>query len=203
VRARYERDEVEAILDDGFLCHVTCAVDGQPCVIPMIYVRLGSELVVHGSSGNRALRALDSGAEAAISVMHCDGLIAARSAFHHSVNYRSVVIYGQARELVGPEKDKALSAFLHVIAPGRETDCRPPNDEELRRTMVLAIPLDEASAKVRGGGPAEEEGDWDLPYWAGVIPLTTTRGTPIACERLAHGIELPEYLDRPRAPART
>ena len=202
IRAAYGMQTVEAVLDDGFLCHVACALDGQACVIPMIYARLGSELLLHGSTGNRVLRALCDGAEATVSVMHCDGLIVARSAFHHSVNYRSVVVYGQARELFGPEKDKALTAFVEVVAPGRVDDCRAPNEEELRRTLVLAIPLDEASAKLRSGGPLEEEDDWDLPYWAGVVPLVTTRGTPVPCERLAPGIELPAYLDRTGAPPR-
>ena len=202
IRAAYGRAAVEEILDDGFLCHVACAVDGQAFVIPMVYARLGSELLLHGSTGNRVLRALRAGVEATVSVMHCDGLIVARSAFHHSVNYRSVIVYGQARELAGPEKLKALTAFVEVVAPGRSADCRPPNEEELARTLVLAIPLDEASAKVRPGGPLEEEDDWDLPYWAGVVPLVTTRGTPAPCERLARGVELPAYLDRTGDPPR-
>jgi len=202
IRADYAPGTVESILDAGFVCHVACAVDGAAFVIPMIYARLGEELLLHGSTGNRVMRVLQSGAIATVSVMHCDGLVLSRSAFHHSVNYRSVTIYGQARELEGPEKDKALSAFVEVVAPGRSDDCRPPNAEELRRTMVLAIPLAEASAKHRNQGPLEEEDDWDLPYWAGVVPLETTRGAPIPCERLAAGAELPAYLDRPGAPLR-
>ncbi len=201
-RADYARSTVESVLDDGFLCHVACAVDGQAYLIPMVYARLGSELLLHGSTGNRVLRALRDGAEASISVMHCDGLILSRSAFHHSVNYRSVVIYGRARELSGPEKDQALAAFVEQVAPGRSADCRPPNEQELRRTMVLAIPLAEASAKLRPGGPAEEDEDWELPYWAGVVPLLTIRGTPIPCERLAPGTALPKYLDLGGEPVR-
>jgi nitroimidazol reductase NimA-like FMN-containing flavoprotein (pyridoxamine 5'-phosphate oxidase superfamily) len=201
-RARYERETIEAILDDGFLCHVACAVDGQALVIPMVYVRIGNDLIVHGSSGNRVLRVLAAGVEATVSVMLCDGLIAARSAFHHSVNYRSVTLYGCGREILGPEKDAALSALVEIVAPGRTADCRAPSESELRRTLVLAVPLDEASAKVRSEGPAEEDGDWDLDHWAGVIPLVTTRARPQPCARLAPGTPLPAYLDLEGAPAR-
>ena len=195
IRARYERETIEAILDDGFLCHVACTVDGQALVIPMVYVRMGNDLVVHGSTGNRVLRVLAAGAEATISVMLCDGLVAARSAFHHSVNYRSVTVYGRAREVLGGEKDAALSALVEIIA-------RAPSESELRRTLVLAVPLDEASAKVRSEGPAEEDGDWDLDHWAGVIPLVTSRSQPQPCARLAPGTPLPAYLDLAGAPAR-
>jgi nitroimidazol reductase NimA-like FMN-containing flavoprotein (pyridoxamine 5'-phosphate oxidase superfamily) len=126
--------------------------------------------------------------------MLCDGIILARWAFHHSVNYRSVAVYGHARDLAGQEKLEALDAFVDKAVPGRIGDARPANEDELRRTLVLAIPLAEASAKLRSGGPAEEDEDWELPFWAGVIPLETVRGAPIDCERLAPGIELPKYL---------
>jgi nitroimidazol reductase NimA-like FMN-containing flavoprotein (pyridoxamine 5'-phosphate oxidase superfamily) len=202
IRARYERQSIAAILDDAFLCHVACAVDGHAVVIPMVYVRIGDEVIVHGSSGNRVLRAIAAGAEATLSVMLCDGLVAARSAFHHSVNYRSVTVYGRAREVLGGEKDAALAALVEIVAPGRMADCRAPSESELRRTLVLALPLDEASAKVRAEGPGEEDGDWDLPFWAGVIPLRTTRGRPQPCARLAPGTPLPAYLELEGAPAR-
>ncbi|MCA9512534.1 MAG: pyridoxamine 5'-phosphate oxidase family protein, partial [Myxococcales bacterium] len=170
-RAAYERDVVRAIADDALLCHVACAVDGAAHQIPIFFARMGDELVLHGSTGNRVLRALRDGAEATIGIALCDGLVLARSAFHHSVNYRSVVAYGRARELAGAEKLAALECLIEKVAPGRWRDTRPPNDEELRRTLVLAVPLGEASAKVRTGGPLEEDEDWELPHWAGVVPL--------------------------------
>jgi len=193
-RATYERAEIEAIVDEALICHVACAVDGVAQLIPIFYARRGSELVLHGSNGNRVLRALRDGAEATLSIMLCDGLILARSAFHHSVNYRSVVVYGRARELEGAEKLDALACLIDKVAPGRSGDTRPPNAEELRRTLVLAVPLDEASAKKRSGGPLEEEEDWELPHWAGVVPLRTVIGAPIPCERLAPSVPLPDYL---------
>ena len=202
IRADYDAATIRAIVDDGLLCHVACAVDGQAFVIPMVYVRVGDELVLHGSTGNRVLRALQGGALATVSITHCDGLVLARSAFHHSVNYRSVTVYGRARELAGDEKDRALTAFVEAVVPGRSQQCRPPNADELRRTLVLAIPLDEASSKWRAQGPLEEDGDWELPYWAGVVPLATSRGEAVACERLSPGVSMPEGLDRPGEPVR-
>jgi nitroimidazol reductase NimA-like FMN-containing flavoprotein (pyridoxamine 5'-phosphate oxidase superfamily) len=195
-RASYSRADIDAVLDDALLCHVGCVQNGHAIMIPMVFATLGDELLIHGSTGNRVLRAIRDGAEATVSVMLCDGIIVARSAFHHSVNYRSVAVYGKARELAGQEKLDALDAFVDKAVPGRIGDARPANAAELKRTMVLAIPLAEASAKLRSGGPAEEDDDWELPYWAGVIPLEMRRGTPIDCERLAPGISRPKYLSR-------
>jgi nitroimidazol reductase NimA-like FMN-containing flavoprotein (pyridoxamine 5'-phosphate oxidase superfamily) len=195
IRPCYDRREVDAVHDEAFVCYVACAHEGQAYLIPMAYARLGDELLIHGSSANRVLRLLRDGAEATVSVMLLDGLVLARVAFHTSVNYRSVVVYGRAREITErSEKSEALRVIVEHAQPGRWEDVRPPNEQEFARTMVLAIPLAEASAKLRVGGPAEEEEDWELPGWAGVVPLRTVRVEPVACERLAPGTPLPGYL---------
>jgi len=192
-RACYERERIEAILDEAFVCHVACAHAGEAWLVPMAYARRGDELLLHGSPGNRVLRALRDGAEATVSVMVVDGLVLARAAFHTSVNYRCVIVYGRARELTEPvDREDALRTLVEHAQPGRWRDVRPPSAQELRRTLVLALPLHEA--KIRSGGPAEEQGDWDLPGWAGVVPLQTVRGEPVPCERLAPGVGLPGYL---------
>src|SRR3954452_10120053 len=165
-RAVYDKSEVYAILDEGFLCHVGFAIDSQPYVIPTGYARLGDEIFIHGSAASRMLRALGDGVDVCVTVTLIDGFVLSRSAFHHSMNYRSVVMLGRARVLVDPvEKMIALRRLTNHILPGRFEEVRPPSDAELRGTMVLALPLDEVSAKIRKGPPVEEEYDIPLPVW--------------------------------------
>jgi nitroimidazol reductase NimA-like FMN-containing flavoprotein (pyridoxamine 5'-phosphate oxidase superfamily) len=192
-RGVYDRDTVNRILDEGFLCHVGFIVDGQPYVIPTSYGRAGDMLYVHGSAASRMLRNLDRGIPVCVTVTLLDGLVLARSVFNHSMNYRSVVILGTATLISNPEeKLAALLALSQHILPGRWDDSRQPNEKELKATSVLRIPIEEFSAKVRVGPPIDDEPDYTFPTWAGVIPLETTVGTPIRDERCQR--ELPEYL---------
>src|SRR5687768_18613937 len=165
--------------------------------MPTIHARAGDTLYIHGSNASRTLRALKDGSEACIVVTLLDGLVLARSAFNRSMNYRSVMVFGAVREVTDPdEKWQAQRALVEHVVPGRSADARMPNDKELRQTTILAIPLDEASAKVRAGAPIDEEEDYDLPTWAGVIPLPTVPQPPIDDPRLLPGIEAPEYARR-------
>lgn len=190
-RGTYDRAAIHAILDEGFICHVGFVVDGAPAVIPTAYGRAGETLYIHGSAGNRMLRNITSG-EACVSVTLVDGLVMARSAFHHSINYRSVVIYGAARQVTDPEeKMAALRCISDHIAPGRWAEVREPNEKELAVTNVVAIPLNEVSAKVRTGPPADDDEDHALDVWAGVLPLSLTAGTPVRDEQLRDGIPVP------------
>ena len=185
-RAIYSREEVYAILDEGFVCHVGFVYDGQPYVIPTNYARRGDELVIHGSPASRMLCALESGGDVCVTVTLVDGFVLARSAFHHSLNYRSVVILGKVREVSDPaEKLDALRCFTNHVAPGRWDEVRRPTAQELEATEVLALPLTEMSAKVRRGPPVDDELDRALPVWAGVVPLRAVPGTPIAVDDLA------------------
>jgi uncharacterized protein len=195
-RGVYDQTEVYAILDEGFLCHVGFAIDGQPYVIPTGYARLGDEIFIHGSAASRMLRALGDGVDVCVTVTLVDGLVLSRSAFHHSMNYRSVVMLGRARVLADPmEKMIAMRRFTNHILPGRFEEVRPPSDAELKATMVLALPLQEVSAKIRKGPPVEDEGDIDRPVWAGVVPLRGQLGTPEPMDDLVPGV--PE-IDRTR-----
>jgi nitroimidazol reductase NimA-like FMN-containing flavoprotein (pyridoxamine 5'-phosphate oxidase superfamily) len=179
-RASYDVDTIHAILDEALICHAGFAVDGKPVVIPTIHWRDGDRLYVHGSQASHMLRNLRNGIDACVTVTLLDGLVMARSAFHHSMNYRSVVIFGTAVEVTDrEEKLRALERLVEHIAPGRSLEVRPPNESELRQTMVLSLPISEASAKIRTGGPVDDEEDYALPVWAGVIPLTLMRGEPI------------------------
>jgi len=192
-RGVYDRETLNRILDEGFLCHVGFVVDGQPFVIPTSYGRDGDTLYIHGSAASRMLRNLDKGAPVCITVTLLDGLVLARSVFNHSMNYRSVVILGTATLITNPEeKLAALLILSEHILPGRWADARQPNEKELKATSVLRIPIDEFSAKVRIGPPIDDEPDYTFPTWAGVIPLETAVGTPIRDERCER--ELPEYL---------
>jgi len=192
-RGVYDRDTINRILDEGFLCHVGFLADGQPFVIPTSYGRNGNVLYVHGSAASRMLRNLDRGIPVCITVTLLDGLVLARSVFNHSMNYRSVVILGTATLIDNPEeKLAALLALSEHILPGRWDDSRQPNEKELKATAVLRIPIEEFSAKVRVGPPIDDEPDYTFPTWAGVIPLQMTVGTPIRDERCER--ELPEYL---------
>jgi nitroimidazol reductase NimA-like FMN-containing flavoprotein (pyridoxamine 5'-phosphate oxidase superfamily) len=194
-RGKYERETVLAILDAGFVCHVGFSVDGQPYVIPTNYGRSGDTIYLHGSAASRMLRTLSEGVPVSVTVTHVDGLVLARSAFHHSVNYRSVVILGTARLVSDPtEKMEALRLFTEHIMKGRWDEIRWPTEQEMKGTTVLALPLEEVSAKVRVGGPVDDEEDYSLPVWAGVLPLTTTTNAPIPDTRLKEGTPVPNYI---------
>ncbi len=194
-RGKYERDTVFAILDEGFVCHVGFSVDGQPYVIPTNYGRLGDTLYLHGSAASRMLRTLSEGVSMSVTVTHVDGLVLARSAFHHSVNYRSVVILGTARLVSDPaEKMEALRVFTEHVMKGRWDDVRQPTEQELKATTVLALPLEEVSAKVRTGGPVDDEEDYALPVWAGVLPLETSVKEPVPDPQRKSDQPIPAYL---------
>jgi nitroimidazol reductase NimA-like FMN-containing flavoprotein (pyridoxamine 5'-phosphate oxidase superfamily) len=195
-RGVYDKAEVYAILDEGFICHVGFAIDGQPYVIPTGYARLEDEIFLHGSAASRMLRALGDGLDVCVTVTLVDGFVLSRSAFHHSINYRSVVMLGRARVLSEPaEKLIAMRAFTDHILPGRWEEVRQPSDQELKSTLVLALPLEEVSAKVRKGPPIEDEIDIPRPTWAGVVPLRGQLGEPIPMDDLPAGVPL---LDRAR-----
>jgi uncharacterized protein len=193
-RGSYGRELIDRILDEGFICHVGFAVDGRPFVIPTGYARVGDRLIVHGSQASRMLRTLGQGIDVCVTVTLIDGLVLARSAFHHSMNYRSVVVFGNARLIDDPdEKLAALRALSEHMIPGRWDDVREPNERELQLTTVLSLPLTEASAKVRTGPPLDDEEDYDLPVWAGVIPLRLVADMPIGDARLRPNSEAPRY----------
>jgi len=196
-RASYERATIESILDAAIVSHVgTVAAAGHPAVIPTLHARDGDSLYIHGSAASPTLRRARE-AEVCLSATLVDGLVLARSAVHHSVNYRSVVVYGRPDAVEGAsEKEHALRLFTEKIVPGRWDDVRPPTAQELKATGVLRLPLDEASAKVREGGPMDDEDDYALPVWAGIVGLRLTRGDPQADDRLLPGVELPGYLER-------
>ena len=188
-RGVYDKAQVHAILDEGFVCHVGFAVDGQPYVIPTGYVRVDDRIYIHGSPASRMLGALDRAMDICLTVTLIDGLVLARSAFHHSMNYRSVVVLGKARAVTDPaEKLEALRSFVNHIVPGRWDEVRRPTGGELQGTSVLALDLNEVSAKVRTGAPIDDEADYTLPVWAGVIPLRIDTGEPIADSRLVDGV---------------
>ena len=193
-RGVYDREIVYGILDEGFVCHVGFAVDGQPFVIPTGYARIEDQLYIHGSQVSRMLRTLAGGIDVCVTVTLVDGLVLARSAFHHSINYRSVVIFGNAT-LVDDRATKlaALFAFSEHVIRGRWNDVREPTEQELKATTVLSLPLAEASAKVRSGPPVDDEEDYALDVWAGVLPLKTFAGAPISDPRLREDIEPPAY----------
>lgn len=190
-RGNYDRETIHAILDEALVCHVGFVVDGAPVVIPTIHWREGDMLYVHGSAASRMLRSLRDGVEACVTVTLVDGLVLARSAFHHSMNYRSVVVFGTARAVEGDEKLRALDALVDHVVRGRSREMRPHKEIELKQTLVLALPLDEASAKIRTGGPVDDEEDYALPIWAGVVPLKLTPGEPIADRDVT--VDAPEY----------
>jgi len=187
-RGRYDRETVEAILDAALIAHVGFAIGGVPSVIPMAYVRIGDAIYFHGAVGNHALRTLANGSEACVTVTLLDALVLSRSAFHHSMNYRSVVCFGRGEKVEDDAlKLAAVEALVEHIVPGRREGTRGPSPSELRQTLVVRFPLTEASAKVREGPPIEDPEDLDLPYWGGEIPLTIVRGDPIPDEYVRHG----------------
>jgi nitroimidazol reductase NimA-like FMN-containing flavoprotein (pyridoxamine 5'-phosphate oxidase superfamily) len=175
-RGHYDRETIDAILDDGFLCHLGFVVDDQPYVIPTLHARVGDVLYLHGSPASRMLQTLGSGAPVCVTVTHLDGIVLAKSVFNHSVNYRSAVVLGTPRKVEGEEKARALEAIVEHIAPGRWAAARRPSEKELKTTEVVAIALDEASAKIRSGPPIESPGDAELDVESGVIPIRLVRG---------------------------
>ncbi len=194
-RGAYDRETIYSILDAGFICHVGFVVEGQPYVIPTGYARIGDHLYIHGSAASRMLRNLAAGADVCVTITHVDGLVLARSAFHHSINYRSVVVLGRA-ELVtdADEKYAALEAFTDHVIPGRWPEIRWPNELEMKATSVLRLPIEEASAKMRTGDPKDDEEDYEMNVWAGVVPLETYAGEPLPDAKLTEGIELPAHV---------
>lgn len=193
-RGEYDCQLIQQILDQGLVCHVGFAVEGQPFVIPTAYGRVGDRLYIHGSPASRMLRSLQEGIQVCLTVTLLDGLVLARSAFHHSMNYRSVVIFGKATLVEeANQKREALKAFTEHIISNRWSEIRQPSPQELQGTLVLSLPLTEASAKVRTGPPLDDQADYSLPVWAGVIPLQQVATLPVPDPQLDSEIPLPEY----------
>jgi uncharacterized protein len=187
-RGRYDRDTIHAVLDGALVSHVGLVSGDRPIVIPMLHGRDGDALYLHGSVASRLQRTVAGGVDVCVTATIVDGLVFARSAFHHSMNYRSVVVLGRAESVTGDEKLRGLRAIAEHLTPGRWAESREPNDLELRQTSVLRLPIDEASAKVRTGGPVDEPDDIPLPIWAGVLPLTSSWDVPIDADDLPAGV---------------
>lgn len=196
-RGAYDPETIHAILDAGFLAHVGFCVDGQPFVIPTLYGRSGDRLFLHGSAASRMLKQLETGVQACVTVTLVDGIVLARSAFHHSMNYRSVTAFGTARKVTGDQrKNEALAILSEHLIRGRWDEIRLPNAKELKATTVLEFAIEEASAKIRTGPPGDDEEDYQLPIWAGVLPLKLSPGEPVADDRLTPGIPMAESVRR-------
>ena len=192
-RAVYDKAQVHAILDEGFLCHVGFTQDSQPFVIPTLYARSGETLYMHGSGASRMLKTLAQGVDVCLTVTLVDGYVLARSAFHHSMNYRSVTVLGRARLVAEhAEKMEALRIITDHVVPGRWDEVRGPNELEMKQTVVLALPLEEVAAKVRMGPPADDEEDYALPIWAGVVPIHTQLGDPVGDGRVLPDVKMVE-----------
>lgn len=198
-RASYDRETVHSILDAAYLCHLGFVRDGAPVVLPTLFGRVGERLYVHGSTGSRPLRAADgneAGLPVCLTVTHVDGLVLARSAFHHSLNYRSVVVHGTAYTVTDPgERRTALDAIVDQVVPGRSKDARPADGKELAATAVIRLDLHEVSAKIRTGGPNDEPRDLALPHWSGVVPVAPAYAAPVPADDLDPAIEVPAYLN--------
>jgi len=200
-RAAYDRASIDAILDSALVCHVGFTVDGQPYVIPTLHARIGETVYIHGSAASRMLGTAAEGIPICVTVTHIDGLVLARSAFHHSVNYRSVVVLGIATLVIDDEtKLAAMRRLIEHVAPGRWDHIRQPNSKELAATSVLSIPIVEASAKIRTGPAIDDEADYTLPIWAGEIPLAISAGAPIADPRVQRTIPIPAHVTGYRLP---
>src|SRR5579884_4543935 len=196
-RGSHDTAVIHDILDAGFLAHVGFCVEGQPFVVPTLYGRAGDKVYLHGSAASRMLRHLERGVPVCVNVTLVDGLVLARSAFHHSMNYRSVMVFGTAREIVDREaKIEALRTISDHLLAGRWDDVRSPYEKELKATSVLEFSIEEASAKIRTGPPVDEEEDYALPVWAGVLPLELKSDAPVADSRLAEGMAVPDYVLR-------
>lgn len=204
-RISYDRAAVHAVLDEALVCHVGFIVEGKPVVLPQLHARVGDQLYLHASTGARAMQAAitDGGLAVCVTVTLVDGLVLARSAFHHSINYRSVVIHGVATE-VSDEADKraALAALVDAVVPGRSAAVRGPSRKELAATAVLRLELESVSIKARTGPPVDDDSDLDLPYWAGVLPFTPTPGTPIPSPDLSSAIATPDHVSTWTRPTR-
>jgi len=193
-RGHYDRDTIYPIVDAGLICHVGFVIDGRPFVLPTLHARAGDTLLLHGASTSRMLRHMAEGGEVCVTITHVDGLVLAKSVFNHSVNYRSAVLFGRGRLVEDePGKMAALAAFTEKILPGRWADARLPNPTEMKATLVVAVDIESASAKVRSGPPHDDDEDLDLPVWVGVLPLTQVTGAPIPA---GYGplVDLPAYL---------
>ena len=194
-RGSFDREVINAILDEGFVCHVGFIADDKPVVIPTGYARVDEHLIIHGSQASRMLRALGKGIDVCVTITLIDGLVLARSAFHHSMNYRSVVIFGRAHVIDGREdKLAALRALSEHMIPGRWDYVREPNERELQQTTVLSVPLAEASAKIRIGQPVDDDEDYDLPIWAGILPLRMSTEDAVADPLLRMDLEIPAHV---------
>jgi nitroimidazol reductase NimA-like FMN-containing flavoprotein (pyridoxamine 5'-phosphate oxidase superfamily) len=191
-RGSHDRQTIDAILDEALIGHVAWVQDGRPAVIPTLIARDGDQLLIHGSSASRTLRALRAGTDACVEVTHVDGIVLARSAFHHSMNYRSAILYGTLEE--APDKEHALEVFTEKLVPGRWPHVRWPNPQELKGTSVLRLPITEGSAKIRTGPPVDDDEDYALDVWAGVIALETRATTTTADPLLRDGINIPEHV---------
>lgn len=202
-RVGYDRTAVHAVLDEATVCHVGFVVDGEPVVLPQLHVRVGDQLYLHGSTGARALRmAAGPGLPVCVTATLVDGLVLARSAFHHSINYRSVVAHGTALVVIDAvEKSKVLTALVEAVVPGRSSEVREPSARELAATTVLRLPLREVSLKARTGPPGDDPDDAALPYWSGVLPVTTTTGRPVPAHDVPSAVPLPAHLLRYGVPS--
>ncbi|HTY54131.1 MAG TPA: pyridoxamine 5'-phosphate oxidase family protein [Candidatus Binataceae bacterium] len=193
-RGHYDRDTIYSIVDRALVCHVGFVVDNAPRVIPTLHVRIGDFLYIHGAVANQTLRTATAGGEICVTITHIDGLVLERSAFYHSINYRSVVVIGQARLVERERKLEVLRALVEHVIPGRWSAVRAPSREELAATSLMELPLSEASAKIRTGSPGDEEADYALSHWAGVIPLRLEAGSPIPDPKLNPAIGLPAHI---------
>jgi nitroimidazol reductase NimA-like FMN-containing flavoprotein (pyridoxamine 5'-phosphate oxidase superfamily) len=192
-RGSHDQTTLHAILDEALIGHVAFVTpDGHPAVIPTLIARDGDQLLIHGSNASRTVRALRAGAEACVEVTHVDGIVLARSAFHHSMNYRSAILYGTLE--LAPDKAHALEVFTEKLVPGRWEHVRRPNPQELKGTEVLQLAIAEGSAKIRTGAPQDDDEDYALDTWAGVIPITTRAGAPIPDPELREGIDIPDHV---------
>lgn len=199
-RGRYDPATVHAILDEADVCHVGVVIDGSPLVIPTLHVRVGDQLILHGSPASRMLRTAST-QEICVTATLIDGFVLARSALHHSVNYRSVVVIGRPERVPEAEKAAVLDALVDKITPGRRPYLRAMTDREVKATNVIRLPITEASAKVRTGPPGDDEEDYDLPIWAGVVPIVTSYGPPVTDPSMRMEVDVPDHVRRFREPA--
>ena len=194
-RGQYDKETIYGIVDDALICHVGFVQEGRPFVIPTLHARQGDEILLHGATTSRLIRHVQAGHEVCLTMTHVDGIVLARSVFHHSLNYRSAVLFGRGYLLEGDEATMAaLEYFTERLMPGRWVDARSPNRKELKATAVVAVPIEMASAKVRSGPPGDDEEDYTLPVWAGVLPIVQKVGLPEADGRLAEEIAVPDYV---------
>ena len=194
-RGHYDAATIYPIVDAALICHVGFALDGQPYVIPTLHARRDDTILLHGAKGSRLLRHIQSGGEVCITITLIDGIVLARSVFHHSINYRSVVLFGKGAVIADDQlRLQALEAFTERLIPGRWQDARLPNALELKQTTIVAVPIASASAKLRTGPPGDEDDDLDLPVWAGILPIRQIAGAPVADPQLKPGVELPDYI---------